>query len=186
MSDIHLIESPLGFRWTTLAMLAAILVVVSARRRPFLALVTALAWLTAFEVLYQFTDTLMHHRDAHLLRALAIQSFWFATVVGSIGWAHALGVRPHLRWVALSAVIFALWVQQGFPYNRAGQTGPVQWWPEILNVSSKTALGVAYLMGAVAPERARQRGVSIAALVREAVQSHHVVRGGGLRGGGTR
>ena len=152
MSDIRLIESPLGFRWTTLVMLAVILAVVSARRRPFLALVTTLAWLTAFEVPYQFTDALMHHRDADLPRALAVLAFWFATVVGSIGWAHALGVRPHARWVALSAVIFALWVQQGFPYNHAGQTGPVQWWPEILNVSSKTALGVAYLTGAMAPE----------------------------------
>src|SRR5260370_419879 len=146
MSDIRLVEAPRGFRWSALAMLAAIVVVVSARRRPFLALVTALAWLTAFEVPYQVTDTLVHHRDAHLLRALAVEAFWFGTVVGSIGWAHAVGVRPHLRWVALSAVIFTLWVQQGFQYNRAGQMGPVQWWPEILNVRSKTAMGFSSML----------------------------------------
>lgn len=150
VSDIGLIESPLGIRWTTLAMAAAIIVVVGIRRRPFVGVVTVAAWMTAFEVPFQLADALAHHRDAHLAHTLAVQAFWLVTMAGWIGWAHALGVRPDARWSALSAAIFAVWVAQGFPYNWAGQQGPVQWWPELLNAGSKTALGVAYLRGAVA------------------------------------
>ncbi|TMC05553.1 MAG: hypothetical protein E6J41_21715 [Chloroflexi bacterium] len=151
MSDFGLFESPFGVRWTTLAMGATIVAVVGARRRPFVGVVTAAAWMTAFEIPYQIADALTHHRDAHLARTLGQDVFWLATVAGWIGWAHALGVRPDARWALLSAAIFALWVAQGLPYNFAGQTGPVQWWPELLNVGSKTALGVAYMLGAVAP-----------------------------------
>jgi hypothetical protein len=154
MSDIGLIESPLGIRWTTLATAAAIIVVIGTRRRPLVGVVTVAAWLTAFEVLYQLTDTLTHHRDAHLAHTLAVEAFWLVTMVGWIGWAHALGVRPDVRWAALSVAIFALWVDQGFPYNWAGQQGPVRWWPEFLNVGSKTALGVAYMLGVPSRPRA--------------------------------
>jgi hypothetical protein len=156
--SIHVIESPLGVRYSTLAMLVVIVVVVAVlRRRPVLGAVTAAAWVTAFEVAYELANILVHQRDAHVARTLALQGFWLLTVVGSIGWAHALGVRPRLAWVTLSAAIFAFWVALGFPYNWAGQTGPVRWWPEALNVGSKTALGVAYLLGALAPDRSGWR-----------------------------
>ncbi len=148
---MQLLESPWGVRWSSLAMLAAILVVVTlARRRPLLALAAAMGWLVSFEVIYEATDIAVHHRlDAHLTS----WGFWLLTVAGWPFFAHALGIRPNLRWVFLSAAIFALWIQQGFWYNWPGQPGPVQWEYELLNVGSKTALGVAYLLGALSPAK---------------------------------
>ena len=143
--SIHLIESPWGVRWSSLAMLALIvLVVTAARRRPFLALVTAMGWLVAFEIVYEGADAAVHHKSS------VAWAFWLLTVAAWPLLAHFMGVRPHLRWVLLSAAIFALWIQQGFWYNWAGQgSKPINWWYEALNVGSKTALGIAYLAGAL-------------------------------------
>ncbi len=153
--SIHLIESPLGVRWSSLAMLAVIvLVVAAARRRPVLGLVTAMAWLVAFETPYEARDILVRHQPgAHL-------TSWASWVVTVGGWpfaAWALDVWPDWRWVGLSAVIFLLWIATGFQHNDPGQPGPVMWLPEALNESSKTALGVAYLLGALrVPESGRR------------------------------
>ena len=151
--SIHLIESPWGVRWSSLAMLALIvLVVTAARRRPFLALVTAMGWLVAFEIVYEGADAAVHHKSS------VAWAFWLLTVAAWPLLAHFMGVRPHLRWVLLSAAIFALWIQQGFWYNWPGQgSKPINWWYEALNVGSKTALGVAYLLGALWPERSASK-----------------------------
>lgn len=153
--DIHLIESPLGVRWSSLAMLAVIVAVVWLRRRrqPVLGLVTAMAWLVAFEIPYEATDILVRHQPgAHL-------TSWASWVVTVGGWpfaAWALGIWPDWRWTTAGAVLFAVWIAAGFQHNDAGQAAPVMWWPELLNVSSKTALGVAYLLGALrVPESGR-------------------------------
>jgi hypothetical protein len=149
--NIRLIESPLGVRWTSLAMLAVVLVVVSVvRRRPLLGLVAAMGWLVAFEIPYEATDILVRHRSGVHLTSWAS---WLLTVAGWPFAAHLAGIRPHWRWVAASAAIFAVWIATGFQHNDPGQTGPVTWLPEALNVGSKSALGVAYLLGALRPER---------------------------------
>lgn len=145
--SIHLIESPVGVRWSSLAMLALIVLVVTVvRRRPVLGLVAAMGWLVAFEIPYEATDLLVRHQPgAHL-------TSWASWVVTVAGWpfaAWALGVRPDWRWVALSAAIFAVWIATGFHHNDPGQAGQVMVWPEVLNEGSKTALGVAYLLGAL-------------------------------------
>lgn len=148
---IQVIESPLGVRWSSLATLAIIVVVITlVKRRPVLGLVAAMAWLVAFEIPYEATDILVRHQPgAHL-------TSWASWVVTVGGWpfaAWALGVRPDWRWVGLSAVIFVVWIAIGFQHNDPGQAGPVMWFPEVLNESSKTALGVAYLLGALRTAR---------------------------------
>jgi hypothetical protein len=40
-------------------------------------------------------------------------------------------------------------VTAGFHYNVVGQTGPIDWRSEVLNEAAKSALGLAYLMGAL-------------------------------------
>jgi hypothetical protein len=52
--DPGLLQSPLGMRWTTLALAVAILLVVGALgRRPDLAVVALMAWVGGFEVVYR-------------------------------------------------------------------------------------------------------------------------------------
>ena len=147
--SIRVLESPWNVRWSSLAMMAVIVVVVTAiKRRPLLAVAAAMGWLVSYEVVFQATDILVHHRfDAHL----ASWGFWLLTVAGWPFVAYIMGIRPRLGWTLLSATIFVVWVQQGFWYNWPSQLGPVNWWYEALNVGSKTALGMAYLLGALNP-----------------------------------
>jgi hypothetical protein len=155
--SITVIETPFGIRWTSLATAVGIVLVVTVvRRRPLLGVVAAMGWGTTFEVVFQITSILAH-RDTHWLRALAGESWWLWTVVGWSFAAHLAGVRPRLSWVLVTAALFALWIQQGFWFNWQGQTTPVNWWYEALNVAAKTALGVAYVLGAVQPRRPRWR-----------------------------
>lgn len=141
------IESPWGVRWSSLATLAVIVLVVSVvKRRPVLGAVAAMGWLIAFEIPYELTDMLVRHQPGAHLTGWA---FWLLTVSGWIGWAWALGVRPDWRWVEISAVIFLGWIASGFQHNDPGQHSPVMIWPEVMNVGSKTALGIAFLLGAL-------------------------------------
>lgn len=157
--SIAVIESPLGVRWTSLATLAAIvLIVIAVRRRPFLALVAAMGWLVAFEIPYEATDMIVRHQPgAHL----AGWASWLLTVAGWPLAAYLAGVRPDWRWVMASGAIFIVWIATGFAHNDPGQTGPVQWGPELLNVGSKTALGMAYALGALRPEASGWRDLFV-------------------------
>src|SRR5262249_50470 len=96
-------------------------------------------------------DMLVHHRWAQQWG----WSFWLLTVAGWPFLAHAMGVRPRLSWTLVAVAFFAVWVQQGYWYNWPGMTRPVMWEDEILNVGSQTALGMAYLGGALRPESLR-------------------------------
>ncbi len=150
-----LIESPLGMRWTTLATGVALLVVIGlVRRRPDLAVVSAVAWAGGFELTYGIIDTLYWHpRDAARWTAEAWQA---AALIGWVLLAHAMGIRPAPAWVAVTVIAFAVWlttipgVTGGFVYNapQAGQTGPLLVVPEIENVAAKTAWAIAYAVGA--------------------------------------
>src|SRR5215510_9487724 len=100
--SIHMIESPWGVRWSSLAMLAVILIVVTVvRRRPLLALAAAMGWLVSYEIMFEATDMLVHHKWAQQWG----WGFWLLTVAGWPFFAHAMGVRPRLGWMALSASV---------------------------------------------------------------------------------
>lgn len=153
-------ESPWGVRWTSLAMLGAILVVVTlVRRRPMLAVACAMGWLVSFEILFEATDMVVHHKWVQQYG----WGLWLLAVSGWPFYAWLKGIRPHLGWTLVSLAVFAIWVEQGFWYNWAGQSGPVQWWYELLNVVSKTGLGLAFLQGALTsnctPDAGRQGDV---------------------------
>lgn len=150
-----LIESPFGMRWTTLVTGIAILVVIGlVRRRPDLAIVSAVAWAGGFEATYGVIDTLYWHPGQS---ARWVAEAWQAgALVGWVLLAHAMGIRPSGPWVAVTAVAFAIWlttipgVTNGFIYNapQAGQTGSLLVVPEIENVTAKTAWALAYAVGA--------------------------------------
>src|SRR5205085_7557443 len=57
-----LVESPFGMRWTTLATGVLILLVIGViRRRPDLAVISAVAWAGGFEATYGIIDTVYWH-----------------------------------------------------------------------------------------------------------------------------
>jgi hypothetical protein len=150
-----LIESPFGMRWTTLATGIAILVVIGLiRRRPDLAVVSAVAWAGGFELTYGTIDTLYWH-PADRVKWTA-EAWQAAALIGWVLLAHAMGIRPSGAWVAVTAIALAVWVTtipgltNGFVSNapQAGQTGPLLVIPEIENVVAKTAWAMSYAVGA--------------------------------------
>jgi hypothetical protein len=132
-------------RWSTVLMAAVVLAVVTWRtRRPLLACLAVLAWLSAYEIAWN-TCSLVTHGDDPVK--------WFWLVLALLAWpllAHQVGLRPQPVAVALCAAGFAIWLVLGFDYNWMREPGPVRVLPEVLNVLTKTVLGVAYLAGALA------------------------------------
>jgi hypothetical protein len=152
MSGTRMIWSPLPShpRWSTLLVGLLILVVVGWRtRRPALAAVALLAWLSLYEIVWQACDVLTSHRDL-------LAYGWLGLAL--VAWpllAHRLGIRPHPAALATCAAGFAVWLALGFHYNWFGEPRPVAILPEALNAGTKTALGLAYLAGALAAPPAR-------------------------------
>ena len=141
-------------RWSTVLTAVLILAIVTWRtRRPFLGVVTVLAWLSLYEVTWQACDVLVH-------RGNLVAYGWLSLAV--IAWpllAHQLGVRLDPVGLAVCAGAFLVWLALGFDYNWIGQPQPIKLVPEALNVVTKTSLGVAYLAGALAaPARAITAG----------------------------
>lgn len=146
------IWSPLDHaRWTTVLVAMAILVITTLKtRQPHRALIATVAWLAAYEIVWQAFDVLMHPATSPTTLE---RYLWF--VAALIAWpmlAHAIGIRPNAALVAITAGTFALWLATGFDYNWYGQPKSLQVGPEVLNVLSKTALAGAYLLGAIRPE----------------------------------
>ena len=138
-----------GIRWTTVLMAVAILLLVGGlRRRPFLAVVTTVAWASAYEIVFRAFDLAAHHLDGSL--PVELQA-WLWQAVATVSWpllAHVLGVRPYWPLVVVCGLAFAVWLWGGFWYDWRGQPYGLLLGDEILNVVTKTGLGVAYLVGA--------------------------------------
>jgi hypothetical protein len=108
-------------------------------------MLAVLAWISAFEIIWEVA------RVAFGLDSLR-NATWFSLAV--FGWVLAAGIRgirPDLRLVALFAATFALWLAFGFNANWRGQSISIR--DEVLNEVSKTALGLAYLLGALRADR---------------------------------
>jgi hypothetical protein len=129
-------------RLSTVIVTAVVLAVVTWRtRRPLLAVLAVLGWLSAFEIAWELSRVAF--RQDSLRNAL-----WFSLAVA--GWvvaAELARIRPEPRLAGLFALTFVLWLATGFGLNWLGQ--PVSVRDELLNEVSKTALGAAYLVGAL-------------------------------------
>ena len=146
----HLVWSPLPLhpRWSTVLMAALLLAVIGWRSRsPRLAVVATLAWLFGFEIIWQ----LGHGISGHVRFWDLNWFYWLAISGGWLAFAHHLGVRPELRLVAVAAALWAIWLMLGFNSNWPGQ--PISWTNEALNEASKTALGLAFLVGVLRDSR---------------------------------
>ena len=132
-----LMWSPVGIRTSTV-LLAVILFDAGLMVRSFLQAVFApLAWLLGFESLWTVTTHLV------VKGAAPLGPIWWIGAPAAAA-AYAAGVRVEWRWLALTVVLWALWVATGFHYNLP--TNPqVNWEAEALNEATKTAWGLAYL-----------------------------------------
>jgi hypothetical protein len=145
------IFSPLDHtRWSTLLTFAVVAVVVGLRtRRPLIAVVAALAWLSGFEILYQATGLIRHGWSPLTLTY---------TTAGTAGWTIALwwaGFRPNWKLVAVFAASWVAWVALGFDSNMPDRIIPgadltFSWTDEAMNVGTKTLLAVAVAFGTLA------------------------------------
>lgn len=150
--------SPLAqIRWSTVLMATAILALVTWRiRRPWLAMLTVLAWVGLYELIWDVVSLVNGGRQT------VGGIIWMAGAIGVTPvFARHLGVRLWPPAYLVCAAAFVAWDLTGFAWNRPGQSGPLLVGPELLNVLSKDGLALAYLVGALRLERrepSAQRG----------------------------
>lgn len=132
---------------STIVAAVVIAVLVTWRRRsPATALVTVMAWASAYEVGFVALGTALHGWSVTYLAWLA------AALAGWIVLAQVWGVVPDRWLLAATAAITLVWIAFGFEANSAILAGPgyvkgFSVWDEVLNEGSKTVLGMAYLAG---------------------------------------
>ncbi len=134
-------------RWTTLLLAAVIVVAVTLRRRDVRpAIAVVMAWVSTFELFWNtFKSVLIDHNQPQWQDFLYLAAFATAWVL-ALGYA---GIGPSLPWLGVFAAVAALWALDGFHFNFNGQPGPIDPVSELFNVGSSTALGVAFLAGAL-------------------------------------
>ncbi len=136
-------------RISTIAVALAMVAILWWRRGVFTALIAVMAWLSAYEILFQATGVIIHGWSVSYF-------FWMSAAVG--GWV-VLGVvrcvRPDRLLMLATGVVWAAWILAGFNSNSPSGTG-TPGFPndftvagEILNEVSKTLLAAAYLIGAL-------------------------------------
>jgi hypothetical protein len=138
---------------TVLAALVLFFVIAIGRRDPLRAVVAVVAWSALFEVVYQAVGIVGFHWAA---------GNWVWETAALAGWlvfAGVLGVWPDCRLIPVFVILMTLWIAAGYHYNVAGQTAPINMRDEVLNEASKTALALAYLVGALRNQVGHRRGV---------------------------
>jgi hypothetical protein len=150
----------LQMRWTTALLGVAILAVVTWRRRnPLLGVAAVVAWASLYEMLW----VLLRQSPTGQAGGLPWQEYAWTLAVGT-GWTVVVVLAraaPDPLWLVVSAAGFLVWALSGLHYNSYGQRGHFLVGSELLNVWSKTALGVAYLRGAArVPALDRQAGMT--------------------------
>jgi len=115
-------------------------------RSPLTAVITVMAWASAYEVGFVGLGTLLHGWSPGYLAWLA------AALAGWIVLAQVRGVVPDIRFLLATAAVTLAWIATGFEANSAILAGPGyarEFSPldETLNEGTKTLLGLAYLMG---------------------------------------
>ena len=136
-------------RISTIAAAVVTVAIVWWRRGAFTALVAVMAWLSAYEILFQATGMIIHGWSAAYF-------FWMSAAVG--GWvvlAVVKGVLPDRLLLLTMALVWVAWILAGFNSNSptvAGTPGfPKDFTVngEVLNELTKTLLAAAYLVGAL-------------------------------------
>jgi ABC-type glucose/galactose transport system permease subunit len=127
------------------------------RHSPFIALVAVMAWLSAYEILFQATGAVIHSWNASYFASVS------AAVAGWVVLGFVKGIVPTWRWLLPVAFVWLIWMVTGFNSNSptvAGTPGfPAQFsvTDEVINELSKTLLALAYLAAALRPPVRKRR-----------------------------
>ena len=144
MSGVWTLVPGLGpIRTSTVA--AALLILVSVglwKRRPWLAVVALMAWVSAYELIFNAVGISIFHWTLG-------QFLWYgAAVIAWVFLAYREGIRPDRFWLLIFFACWIPWLLEGFHSNiPVGR--PWDTWGEIWNEIGKTALAFAYLFGAL-------------------------------------
>ena len=136
---------------TVLAFVATLVIVAWFRRSLLVALVTGMAWVSAFEIVYQAVGTAYGRHDAlHLFFLTFSMSGWVVA-------AHVAGVRPHPGLLLAWGLVFLGWMASGFQPNLFDHPGTFSFVQEAFNMATKEGLAAIYVIGALAPFRLQAR-----------------------------
>ncbi len=136
---------------TVLAFIATLVIVAWFRRSLVVALVAGMAWVSAFEIVYQAVGTVYGRHDAlHLFFLTFSMSGWVVA-------AHVAGIRPHPGLLLAWGVVFLGWIASGFQPNLYDHPGTFSLVQEAFNMAAKEGLAAIYVIGAVAPFRFKAR-----------------------------
>jgi hypothetical protein len=136
---------------TVLAFIATLVILTWFRRSPLLAVVAAMGWVSAFEIVYQAVASLYGQYEAiHVFYLTFSMSGWVVA-------AHLAGIRPHPLLLVAWALVFAGWLAFGFQPNGYGQSGPLSLPQELFNMATKDGLAAIYVIGGLAPFGVRPR-----------------------------
>jgi hypothetical protein len=152
MSGIWVVFPFVGaIRLSTVLAFIAIVVIVSWRRRSLLVgIVGGMAWVAAFEIVFQAFGTIFGKYDFNHLFYLTF------TISGWVVAAHVAGIRPHPALLLVWLLVFVGWMAYGFHPNHYGDPNFLIG-QEIFNVLTKDGLAAIYLVGGLAPFRFRSR-----------------------------
>jgi hypothetical protein len=134
---------------TVLAGIVMVVAILWQRRVLSTAVITLMAWASAYEILYQVTGAVVHGWSlTNVVWLGAAVSGW--VVLGLV-----LGIIPDRRLLLLTAVVWVPWIVSGFNSNSpatagtAGLPNDFNMAGEIFNELTKTLLALAYLVGAL-------------------------------------
>jgi hypothetical protein len=130
-----------GIRASTLIAGALILVIASWRAGFPYAVITVLAWSSAYEILFAATDTAFHRLSPSLLAWLAL------ALTGWVWLGWITNIRPELWQTLVFGVLWVGWILSGFHANQYNVTVHPDFVAEAYNVLTKTILASAYLTG---------------------------------------
>jgi hypothetical protein len=153
MSGVWLIFPFIGaIRLSTVLAFTATLVIVAWFRRSLLVgFVVGMAWVSAFEIVYQAVGTIYGRHDAlHLFFLTFSMSGWVVA-------AHLAGVRPHPGLLLAWVVVFIGWIAFGFQPNLFDHPGTFSLLQEAFNMATKDGLAAIYVIGALAPFKLQAR-----------------------------
>ena len=135
-----------GIRTSTVAMGVLLVVIGALRRQPLQGQLAALAWVFGFEIAWEITGYWMS--GGRLPGAPG----WLPVGAAAIIMAWEAKVQIEWRWLAVTAVLWLIWVATGFHYNMQTDRS-IDWGSELVNEAAKTAWGLAYLWPFLRPKR---------------------------------